>query len=67
MGDLLGDVIIGAVAIKMIDSAENSHNQNQQKRKKQTQSQSSQTTQHKKTSHSGRSLLQPKTDGNSPF
>jgi len=81
VGDLLGDLIVGAVAIKMIDSADNhrnnnnnNNNQNQQqeqpKRKKTTTTTTTTketTTNRKKTSHGSRALLQPRTDGDKPF
>ena len=49
-GELMGDLLVGAVAIKMIDSTNNNH---QQRRRKQP-------------THN-RNILQPKTNGNSPF
>ena len=78
VGDLLGDLIVGAVAIKMIDSADNHRNNNnsnnnqqqeQPKKKKTTTTTTTtkETTNRKKTSHGSRALLQPRTDGDKPF
>ena len=79
VGNLLGLVIVGTVATKMVDNmgnnnsnnSNNNSNNNQQSnqsqsKRKQAQKQS-QTVAHKRTSHSGRGLLQPRTDGDKPF
>ena len=77
VGNLLGLVIVGTVATKMVDNmgnngnnnnSNNNNNQNQQQRSQTKRKQSqSQTVSHKRVSHGSRGLLQPRTDGDKPF
>jgi hypothetical protein len=76
LGGLLGLVIIGGVAEHMIDNHgngngnNNNNNQNQNQQQQQSQPRRKKQVQqvtHKRVGHSGRGLLQPRTDGDKPF
>ena len=70
VGNLLGLVIVGTVATKMVDNMDNNHRSNDNDendhRERKTRN-SSKTVAHKRVSHSNKSLLQPRTDGDKPF
>ena len=71
VGNLLGLVIVGTVATKMVDNMGNNNRRDEQEEeeepRKKKHTHQSQTVAHKRVSHSSRSLLQPRTDGDTPF